>query len=145
MYSNRYILLCGFPPFFADDDEELYDSIIDGEFKFLKPWWDEISDQAKDLVTHLLETDPDLRYTPTQVFAHPWMQGQAPDKELLSTQEELRKFNAKRRWKSAILTVVATNRFKTMMDMKKLRDAKPPRKARNLRLSSLKNLFVTKK
>ncbi len=28
-----YILLCGFPPFFADDDEELYDSIIDGNYK----------------------------------------------------------------------------------------------------------------
>lgn len=155
-----YILLCGFPPFFAEDDEgnygfvkrengktashtpltELYDSIIDGNYKFLKPWWDEISDQAKDLVEHLLCTDPDARYTPQQVFAHPWMSGQAPDKELSATQEELRKFNAKRRWKSAILTVVATNRFKTMMDMKKVREAKP-RKAKNLRLSSVKNLF----
>ena len=96
------------------------------------------------MVSHLLCTDPDLRYTPAQVFAHPWMSGQAPDKELSMTQEELRKFNAKRRWKSAILTVVATNRFKTMLDMKKLREAKP-RKARPLRLSSLKNMFTGKK
>jgi serine/threonine protein kinase len=136
-----YILLCGFPPFFADDDEELYDSIIDGDFKFLKPWWDEISDSAKDLVSHLLCTDPDLRYTPKQVFEHPWMKGHAPDKALDLAQEELRKFNAKRRWKSAILTVVATNRFKTMLDMKKMRESKPARKAKNLRLSSLKNIF----
>lgn len=62
-----YILLCGFPPFFAEDDEELYDSIIDGQFKFLKPWWDEISPEAKDLVSHLLCTDPEQRYTPEQV------------------------------------------------------------------------------
>jgi hypothetical protein len=77
-------------------------------------------------------------------------------------QEELRKFNAKRRWKSAILTVVAANKFKTMLQMKKVRfsslsfeflfllfnaalssqvrEAKP-RKAKNLRLSSLKNMF----
>ncbi len=139
-----YILLCGFPPFFADDDEELYDSIIDGNYKFLKPWWDEISDQAKDLVSHLLCTDPDLRYTPEQVFDHPWMKGHAADKPLTAAQEELRKFNAKRRWKSAILTVVAANKFKTMMDMKKVRDAKP-RKAKPLRLSSIKNLFTGKK
>jgi hypothetical protein len=55
-------------------------------------------------------------------------------------QEELRKFNAKRRWKSAIITVVAANKFKTMMQMRKVREAKP-RKAKNLRLASLKNLF----
>jgi hypothetical protein len=36
-------------------------------FRFLKPWWDEISDQAKDLVSHLLCTDPDVRFTPKQV------------------------------------------------------------------------------
>lgn len=137
-----YILLCGFPPFFAEDDEELYDSIIDGDYKFLKPWWDEISDEAKDLVSHLLCTDPEVRYTPKQVFEHPWMKGHAPDKALDMAQEELRKFNAKRRWKSAILTVVATNRFKTMLDMKKMRESKPARKAKNLRLSSLKNMFV---
>jgi serine/threonine protein kinase len=139
-----YILLCGFPPFFAEDDEELYDSIIDGKFKFLKPWWDEISDSAKDLVSHLLCTDPDLRYKPHQVFEHPWMKGHAPDKPLAAAQEELRKFNAKRRWKSAILTVVAANKFKTMMDMKRVREAKP-RKAKNLRLSSIKNFFGGKK
>lgn len=120
-----YILLCGFPPFFAEDDDELYDSIIEGKFKFLKPWWDEISDSAKDLVTHLLCTDPEMRYTPKQVFEHPWMQGEASEKPLEAAQEELRKFNAKRRWKSAILTVVAANKIKTMMDMKKLREAKP--------------------
>src|SRR4051812_14935354 len=55
--------------------QQLYDSIIEGSFKFLKPWWDEISDGAKDLVTHLLCTDPELRYTPKQVFDHPWMKG----------------------------------------------------------------------
>lgn len=68
------------------------------------------------------------------------MKGHAPDVPLAMTQEELRKFNAKRRWKSAILTVVATNKFKTILDMKKVREAKP-RTAAKLRGSSLKNLF----
>ena len=59
------------------------------------------------------------------------MQGHAPDRPLDAAQEELRKFNAKRRWKSAILTVVATNRLKTIMDMKKLREEKPRKAKKN--------------
>lgn len=91
-------------------------------------------------MNHLLCTDPDVRYTPQQALEHKWMQGHAPDRPLDAAQEELRKFNAKRRWKSAILTVVATNRLKTIMDMKKLREEKP-RKAKALRGSSIKHFL----
>ncbi len=53
----------------------------------------------------------------------------------------MQKFNAKRRWKSAILTVVASNKFKTMLDMKKLREAKP-KKSAPLRGSKVRALHV---
>lgn len=52
---------------------------------------------------------------------------------------DAQKFNAKRRWKSAILTVVASNKFKTMLDMKKLREAKP-KKSAPLRASKIRAL-----
>ncbi|KAJ8297922.1 hypothetical protein KUTeg_024453 [Tegillarca granosa] len=44
-----YILLCGFPPFVStnNDQEELFDQILDGKFEFTSPFWDEISDSSK--------------------------------------------------------------------------------------------------
>ena len=42
-----YILLCGFPPFYADNDAQLFEKIKKGEYEFLRPYWDPISDSAK--------------------------------------------------------------------------------------------------
>lgn len=41
-----YILLCGFPPFRSPerDQEELFNIIQQGQFEFLAPYWDNISD-----------------------------------------------------------------------------------------------------
>nr|XP_044992963.1 serine/threonine-protein kinase DCLK3 [Jaculus jaculus]XP_044992964.1 serine/threonine-protein kinase DCLK3 [Jaculus jaculus] len=71
-----YILLCGFPPFRSPerDQEELFNIIQQGHFEFLAPYWDNISDAAKDLVRHLLVIDPKKRYTAHQVLQHPWIE-----------------------------------------------------------------------
>nr|XP_014346021.1 PREDICTED: serine/threonine-protein kinase DCLK3 [Latimeria chalumnae] len=70
-----YILLCGFPPFRSQerDQEELFEIIQLGEYEFLSPYWDNISDAAKDLITKLLVVDPKRRYTAQQVLQHPWI------------------------------------------------------------------------
>jgi calcium/calmodulin-dependent protein kinase I len=39
-----YILLCGFPPFFDDDSNKLFEIISRGKFEFPSPYWDDISD-----------------------------------------------------------------------------------------------------
>ena len=97
------------------------------------------------MISNLLKTDPGERYTPEQVFDHPWMKGTAPDVQLDAAQAELRKFNAKRRWKGAILTVIASNRIKTMLDLQKMRKKKP-QKAKRLRKGfKVKNLKLFKK
>lgn len=44
-----------------------------GYYTFLSPWWDDISDSAKDLVSHLLCVNPAQRYTIDEFLAHPWM------------------------------------------------------------------------
>uniref|UniRef100_A0A8C4FGB4 non-specific serine/threonine protein kinase n=1 Tax=Catagonus wagneri TaxID=51154 RepID=A0A8C4FGB4_9CETA len=71
-----YILLCGFPPFRSPekDQDELFHIIQLGHFEFLAPYWDNISDAAKDLVSRLLVVDPKKRYTAHQVLQHPWIE-----------------------------------------------------------------------
>ncbi|XP_045056122.2 serine/threonine-protein kinase DCLK3 isoform X2 [Desmodus rotundus] len=71
-----YILLCGFPPFRSldRDQDELFNIIQLGHFEFLAPYWDNISEAAKDLVSRLLVVDPKKRYTAHQVLKHPWIE-----------------------------------------------------------------------
>lgn len=68
-----YTILCGFPPFYDESIEVLTKKVAKGEYTFLSPWWDEISDGAKDLVSKLLTVDPDARYTIDQMLQHPWI------------------------------------------------------------------------
>lgn len=68
-----YTLLCGFPPFYDTDPKILTTKVAKGEYTFLSPWWDEISKEAKDLVSHLLTVDPKQRYGPDEVLNHPWI------------------------------------------------------------------------
>ncbi|XP_022088481.1 serine/threonine-protein kinase DCLK1-like isoform X2 [Acanthaster planci] len=70
-----YILLCGFPPFRSldRDQEELFELIQAGEFVYLSPYWDNITDDAKDLIDHLIVVSKRKRYTAKQVLAHPWV------------------------------------------------------------------------
>ncbi|KAK9766788.1 MAPK-activated protein kinase Srk1 [Basidiobolus ranarum] len=68
-----YTMLCGFPPFYDDDIKVLTEKVARGYYSFLSPWWDDISDSAKDLVSRLLDVNPERRYTINQLLAHPWI------------------------------------------------------------------------
>eukprot|EP01100_Stratorugosa_tubuloviscum_P014840 TRINITY_DN8169_c0_g1_i1.p1 TRINITY_DN8169_c0_g1~~TRINITY_DN8169_c0_g1_i1.p1 ORF type:complete len:396 (+),score=201.32 TRINITY_DN8169_c0_g1_i1:69-1256(+) len=109
-----YILLCGYPPFYGNDDEEIYCAIQKGDFTFHSPAWDEISDTAKDIIRGLLNRHPKRRFTAIQALAHPWIvsYNEVEAKPLRSTIEELKKFNAKRKFKGAINAVKALNRLR---------------------------------
>uniref|UniRef100_A0A3Q3XCJ3 Protein kinase domain-containing protein n=1 Tax=Mola mola TaxID=94237 RepID=A0A3Q3XCJ3_MOLML len=74
-----YILLCGFPPFRSKerDQEELFQLIKQGHFHFLSPYWDPISEEARGLVTALLQPDPTMRLTAEQTWLHPWVTAMA--------------------------------------------------------------------
>lgn len=49
-----YILLCGYPPFYDENDANLFAQILKGDFEFDSPYWDDISDSAKDFIRHLI-------------------------------------------------------------------------------------------
>ena len=109
-----YILLSGCPPFYQEDQNELFAAIIEGDYDFPSPDWDEVSDEAIDLVKKLLTLNPKKRLTAKQVLEHPFMTAEqvkmTPNTIAL---EKLKAYNAKRRFKKAILAVQMINLMKS--------------------------------
>ncbi|XP_058634211.1 serine/threonine-protein kinase DCLK2 isoform X6 [Onychostoma macrolepis] len=70
-----YILLCGFPPFRSENNlqEDLFDQILMGRLDFPSPFWDNITDSAKELIGHMLQVNVEARYTAEDVLSHPWV------------------------------------------------------------------------
>ncbi|KAI2630181.1 CAMK/CAMK1 protein kinase [Hypomontagnella submonticulosa] len=94
-----YTLLCGFPPFYDESIEVLTEKVAKGQYTFLSPWWDDISQSAQDLISHLLTVDPDARYTIKEFLSHPWVQGSGPtprDEKKQLNPDTLRAFDAGR-------------------------------------------------
>jgi len=92
-----YVLLCGFPPFNAENDNAILNKVSKAEYSFSSPEWDCVSDQARNLVGRLLEPNPDLRISAEEALSDPWfriMLGETCfDKPLaVSTLENLKHF-----------------------------------------------------
>lgn len=106
-----YILLCGFEPFYDDrGDQAMFQRILKCDYEFMSPWWDEVSVNAKDLVSKLIVKDPKKRLTAKQALQHPWVQGKGANfKHMGQTHEKLKEFNAKRKLKAGMLGVLAVN------------------------------------
>jgi serine/threonine protein kinase len=92
--------LCGYPPFYAESNAELFEQIKKGVIEFASPHWDPISDMAKDLIKGLLTVDPELRMSADKILAHPWVIGEkTPRKQLPNVTDKIREFNAKRKFR----------------------------------------------
>jgi calcium/calmodulin-dependent protein kinase I len=111
-----YILLCGFPPFYNEDNAALFEEIKKGEFDFPTPYWDDISDMAKDLIKKMLIVKASDRINIEGILDHPWVSGDdTPRKELSEVQEKIKKYNAIRKMKKATYSIMAMNRFKNAL------------------------------
>ncbi|XP_013882373.1 calcium/calmodulin-dependent protein kinase type IV isoform X2 [Austrofundulus limnaeus] len=108
-----YILLCGFEPFFDPrGDQYMYSRILNCDYEFVSPWWDEVSLNAKDLVSKLIVLDPRKRLSVREALQHPWVLGKAARfSHMDTTQRKLQEFNARRKLKAAMKAVVATSRM----------------------------------
>ncbi|XP_006161168.1 calcium/calmodulin-dependent protein kinase type IV [Tupaia chinensis] len=108
-----YILLCGFEPFYDErGDQFMFRRILNCEYYFISPWWDEVSLNAKDLVKKLIVLDPKKRLTTFQALQHPWVTGKAANFVHMDTaQKKLQEFNARRKLKAAVKAVVASSRL----------------------------------
>uniref|UniRef100_G1TI79 calcium/calmodulin-dependent protein kinase n=1 Tax=Oryctolagus cuniculus TaxID=9986 RepID=G1TI79_RABIT len=107
-----YILLCGYPPFYDENDAKLFEQILKAEYEFDSPYWDDISDSAKDFIRHLMEKDPEKRFTCEQALQHPWIAGDtALDKNIhQSVSEQIKKNFAKSKWKVIFGTLLPHGR-----------------------------------
>jgi len=65
--------LCGLFHWNGETPPELFKKIIECKYDFDDQAWDEVSDQAKDLIRHLLVKDPKQRFTATQCLQHEWI------------------------------------------------------------------------
>lgn len=98
-----YILLCGYPPFYDENDSKLFEQILKADYEFDSPYWDDISDSAKDFISHLMEKDPNKRYTCEQALRHPWIAGDTALCKNIheSVSAQIRKNFAKSKWRQA--------------------------------------------
>uniref|UniRef100_M4AI00 Serine/threonine-protein kinase DCLK2 n=1 Tax=Xiphophorus maculatus TaxID=8083 RepID=M4AI00_XIPMA len=83
-----YILLCGFPPFRSENNrqEELFEQILLGKLDFPSPYWDNITDSAKDLISRMLQVNAEARSTAKDVLSHPWVTHDAVRKTNMKTE-----------------------------------------------------------
>ncbi|NXD12027.1 KCC1G kinase, partial [Nothocercus nigrocapillus] len=98
-----YILLCGYPPFYEESESKLFEKIKEGYYEFESPFWDDISESAKDFIKHLLEKNPNTRFTCEEALRHPWINGNtALHRDIYpSVSAQIQKNFAKSKWRQA--------------------------------------------
>ncbi|KAJ8405458.1 hypothetical protein AAFF_G00319310 [Aldrovandia affinis] len=110
-----YILLVGYPPFWDEDQHRLYQQIKAGAYDFPSPEWDTVTPEAKDLINKMLTINPAKRISASESLKHPWISHRSTVASCMHRQETvecLKKFNARRKLKGAILTtMLATRNF----------------------------------
>ena len=68
-----YILLCGYPPFNGQTDKKIIEAVLAGEYTLDEPEWHSVSEEAKNLVSCLLQVDPNNRISALDALNHPWI------------------------------------------------------------------------
>ncbi|XP_016838008.1 calcium/calmodulin-dependent protein kinase type II alpha chain isoform X32 [Nasonia vitripennis] len=110
-----YILLVGYPPFWDEDQHRLYAQIKSGSYDYPTPEWDTVTPEAKNLINQMLTVNPSKRITASEALKHPWICQRERVASIVHRQETvdcLKKFNARRKLKGAILTtMLATRNF----------------------------------
>ncbi|KAA0707548.1 CaM kinase-like vesicle-associated protein 1G5z [Triplophysa tibetana] len=117
-----YILLSGNPPFYDEMDEDDYENhdknlfrkILAGDYEFDSPYWDDISESAKNLVSRLMEVNQDQRLSAQEAINHEWISGNAAsDKNIKENVcAQIEKNFAKAKWKKAVRVTTMMKRLR---------------------------------
>ena len=107
-----YTLLCGYSPFRSENLQELIEECSNAQVTFHERYWKDVSDDAKDFIMHLLQPNPDDRWSSIKALKHPWLTGDnATDHNLLP---EIKAFMAKARLRRGIEMVKLANRIEAL-------------------------------
>ena len=120
-----YSMLSGHFPFNGRTNKEIFKSISKKKFEFPEKYWKNISNEAKDLISHML-CEEDKRFSADKVLKHPWLNNLSPNvKHQMpkSIIDDLKNYKNINNFKRFILTCLAT----------RLRDQD---------IKNLKNIFI---
>jgi calcium/calmodulin-dependent protein kinase I len=112
-----YILLGGYPPFIESTQRDLFRKIRKGEYEFHEEYWGTVSSEARDLISSLLTVDPKKRLSADNALENPWIKGDGASlakKDLGVNLKKFKTFNAKRKFKAAVSTIMAVNKLTSL-------------------------------
>jgi len=106
-----FVLLCGYPPFYGENDADVLSKVRLGNFSFNASDWKNVSEDAKNLIRMMLKMNPRDRYTAEQALNHEWIKNKAPKAANVSLQsgfvDNLRNFRSTNKLKKAALHIIA--------------------------------------
>jgi MAP kinase interacting serine/threonine kinase len=120
-----YIMLCGYPPFYGQCgadcgwergefcnacQETLFTCIQDSFYEFPPSEWNNVSEDAKDLIRHLLVREPRERYSAADVLNHRWVTS-PPASTPLATPKILTRNNSTKDLESFAEAAISINRM----------------------------------
>lgn len=103
-----YIMLCGYPPFYGENDNEILTAVLKGKYDYDDEIWDNISEDAKDMIDRCLKPEK-TRISPKEALNHPWLLSTelstaVPKKHI----DRLKRFQKTKKLKKAALTYLAS-------------------------------------
>lgn len=120
-----YILLCGFPPFYDENQVEEMRKILQGEFEFVAPFFDNVSPQAKDLIKRMLVVDPTKRLSAIELLKHPWFNDIMDDTEdapiLQAVGKHLKEskhLTTRNKFRAGVGAIIAVKKTQRLINMK---------------------------
>ncbi|RLO01789.1 hypothetical protein DYB28_010270 [Aphanomyces astaci] len=103
-----YVMLCGYTPFHANSQVQLFRKIIKGQYQFHSPYWDDVSPEAQTFVSRMLVVDPKQRATAEELLADPWMTLGDEDVNFAELNGVSKRMTSRQRLKAAMATVQTT-------------------------------------
>merc|ERR1711862_35120 len=119
-----YLMFCGRWPF-DGNISMVCQNVLKGEVTFKESGWAKVSAEAKDLISKLLDTNPNTRFSAERALAHPWFKMSSDDlnnSDLSSALSEIRHFNARRKLKSAMTVVALSTKMSNYLKLKEEND-----------------------